>query len=137
MFELSAIPPTSIPTVDTTTTVINTDPPAPPTVTITSAAVAGKTAAQTITGTVTSVDAAVAGQTVTLTDNGTVLGTGTVQSNGSFSVGVTLANQAANAIVASVTDSLGVTGSSSAVVDTLDTVAPNMTIGTAPVPGNT
>ncbi|MCK1494931.1 hypothetical protein IVB14_32120 [Bradyrhizobium sp. 180] len=137
VFELVATPATPIPTLDSTTTVINSTPPAPPTVTITSAAVAGKTAAQTITGTVTSVDAMVAGQTVTLMDNGTVVGTGTVQSNGSFSVAITLANQGSNAIVASVTDSLGVAGASAAVVDTLDTIAPSLVIGTPPVPGNT
>lgn len=103
----------------------NTTPPVAPTVTITSPAETSSTAAQTITGTVTT-DAVVAGQTVTLTDNGTVLGTGTVQSNGTFSINVTLPNGGANSIVASVTDSLGLTGSSAALVDTLP-VAPTIT----------
>ena len=98
-----------------------------PTVTITSAAEASKVAAQTITGTVASGGtAAVVGQTVTLTDNGTTLGTATVQADGSFSANVTLPNQGTNSIVATVTDSYGNTGSSAAVVDTLDTVAPTI-----------
>ncbi len=103
-----------------------------PTVTITSAAEAGNVAAQTISGTVASGGAAVVvGQTVTLTDNGTILGTATVQSNGSFTASVTLPNQGANAIVAVVTDSYGNTGSSTAVVDTLDNIAPTVTISSA------
>jgi hypothetical protein len=124
-------------TIDSTTTVINSDPQVVPTVTITSAAAAGKTATQTITGTVVSPDASVAGRTVTLTDNGTALGTATVQSNGSFSRSVTLPNQGANVLVASVTDGLGLTGSSAAVVDTLDNIAPTLAITNAPVLGNT
>ncbi|WP_027573953.1 S-layer family protein [Bradyrhizobium sp. WSM1743] len=116
---------TSAPVVDTL------EHPAPPTVQITSAAEAGRTVVQTITGTVTSVDAVVAGQTVTVTDNGTLVGTGTVQANGSFSVDVTLTSQGTNSIVASVTDSLGVTGSSAAVVDLLDTIPPTVTITSA------
>src|SRR5204862_6357978 len=68
----------------------------------------------------------VVGQTVTLRDNGTVLGTATVQSDGTFSANVTLPNQGANAIVATVTDSYGNTGSSTAVVDTLGSVAPTI-----------
>uniref|UniRef100_UPI0028EC0B4E hypothetical protein n=1 Tax=unclassified Bradyrhizobium TaxID=2631580 RepID=UPI0028EC0B4E len=39
-------------------------------------------------------------------------------------------------LVASVTDSLGSTGSSAAVVDTLDNIAPTVTITSAPEPGN-
>jgi hypothetical protein len=95
-----------------------------PTVTITSVAEASSVANQSITGTVASGDAAaVVGQTVTLTDNGTALGTATVQSNGTFSASVTLPNQGSNSIVASVTDSFGQTGSSAAVVDTLNEVS--------------
>ena len=47
------------------------------------------------------------------------LGTATVATNGTFSASVTLPNQGTNSIVASVTDSYGNTGSSTAVVDTL------------------
>ena len=103
-----------------------------PTVTITSAAEASNVAGQTITGTAVSGGAAtVAGQTVTLTDNGTQIGTATVAANGTFTATVTLPNQGANAIVASVTDSYGNAGSSAAVVDTLDTIAPTVTITSA------
>ncbi|WP_409977873.1 beta strand repeat-containing protein, partial [Bradyrhizobium sp. SZCCHNS2005] len=52
VFELPVASSTAVPTVDGTTTVINTDPAIPPTVTITSAAEASNVAAQTITGTV-------------------------------------------------------------------------------------
>jgi hypothetical protein len=114
------------------TAVVDTLDNIAPTVSITSAAEASNVASQTITGTVTSGGAAVvAGQTVTLTDNGTVIGTATVQANGSFSASVTLANQGTNSIVATVTDSFGNTGSSTAVVDTLDNIAPTVTISSA------
>src|SRR6202034_4269027 len=93
-----------------------------------SAAEASNAAAQTVTGTVTT-DAVV--QTVTLTDNGVALGSGTVQSNGSFSVSVTLPDQRANSIVATVSDSVGTTVSSAAVVDTLDPIAPTVAITSA------
>ena len=99
-----------------------------PTVTISSGAEAGNVAAQTISGTVVSGGtASVVGQTVTLTDNGTTLGTATVQSNGSFTAVVTLRDQGANSIVATVTDSYGNTGSSTAIIDTLDDIAPTVT----------
>jgi hypothetical protein len=74
---------------------------------------------------------------VTLTDNGMTLGTATVQSNGTFSASITLQDEGENSIVATVTDSLNLTGSSATVVDTLDDIAPAMTISSAPVPGNT
>src|SRR5581483_7899178 len=117
--------------------VVDTLDNVPPTVTITSAAEASRNASQTITGTVTSGGAAaVVGQTVTLTDNGTALGTATVQSNGTFSANVTLSNQGSNSIVAAVTDSFGNTGTSAAVVDTLDNVPPTVTIASAAEAGN-
>ena len=75
--------------------------------------------------------AAVVGQTVTLTDNGTTLGTATVQVDGTFSASMTLPNNGTNSIVATVTDSFGNTGTSSAVVDTLDNVPPTVTITSA------
>jgi uncharacterized repeat protein (TIGR03803 family) len=131
VFEIKPTALTPVATVDSTTTVTNVDPAVPPTVTVTSAAEASNVAAQTITGTVTSVDATVAGQTVTLTDNGTILATTTVGTNGAFTASVTLSNEGANSIVATVTDSLGLTGSSSAVVDTLDNIAPTVTITSA------
>ncbi|WP_409999057.1 beta strand repeat-containing protein, partial [Bradyrhizobium sp. SZCCHNRI2007] len=131
VFELPVASSTAAPTVNSTTTVINTDPAIPPTVTITSAAEASNVAAQTITGTVTAGSGAVVGQTVTLKDNGTTIGTAIVQADGTFSLNVTLPNQGANALVASVTDSLGSTGSSAAVVDTLDNIAPTVTITSA------
>jgi hypothetical protein len=62
VFELTALAATPIATTDSTTTVINTDPPVSPTVTITSAAEAGNIATQTIAGTVTSPDATVVGR---------------------------------------------------------------------------
>jgi uncharacterized repeat protein (TIGR03803 family) len=136
VFELATPSATSIAAVDSTTTVINSDPPVAPTVTITSAE-ASSVASQTITGTLTSPDAVVAGQTVILTDNGKTLGSATVQANGSFSATVTLPNQGANSIVATVADSLGLIGSSAAVVDTLDNIAPILAISNAPLPGNT
>ncbi len=90
------------------------------TVTITSAAEASNASSQTITGTVVSGGAGtVVGQSVTLTDNGTTIGTATVEADGSFSANVTLPNQGANSIVATVTDSDGNVGTSAAVVDTL------------------
>lgn len=103
-----------------------------PSVSITSPAEASNAAGQTITGTVVAGGTAtVVGQTVTLTDNGAALATATVQSDGTFSATVTLPNQGANSIVATVTDSNGNTGSSAAVVDTLDTIAPTIAITSA------
>ncbi|WP_315719821.1 MULTISPECIES: calcium-binding protein [unclassified Bradyrhizobium] len=100
-----------------------------PTVAITSSAQAGNVAAKTVTGTVSLGGVAnVVGQTVTVTDNGTVLGTTTVQPNGTFALTVTLPYQGANALVASVADAFGNVGHSAAVVDTLDNVAPTVTI---------
>jgi hypothetical protein len=63
------------------------------------------------------------------------LGTAVVQADGSFSAGVTLFSQGANSIVAVVTSG-GVTGVSAAVVDTLDDIAPGLTIIDAPLPDN-
>jgi len=116
----------------TSAAVVDTLDNVPPTVTITSAAEASSTAAQTITGKVVSGSAAfVVGQTVSLTDNGVAIGTATVQSDGTFSAAVTLPNQGSNSIVATVTDSYGNTGSSAAVVDTLGDVTPTADFGSA------
>jgi len=54
-----------------------------------------------------------------------------VQSDGTISASVTLPNQGANSIVATVTDSHGNVATSAAVVDTLDNVAPTVTITSA------
>ena len=100
-----------------------------PTVSLTSQPVAGRLAAQTITGRVVSGGtAAVAGQSVSLTDNGTLLATTIVQSDGSFSVDVALPNQGHNSLVASVSDSYGNAGASAALVDTLDSIAPSISL---------
>jgi hypothetical protein len=118
--------------------VVDTLDDVPPTVTITSLPESGNIAAQTIAGTVVSGGAAlVVGQTVTLTDNGTTLGTATVQADDSFTANVTLTDEGANSIIATVTDSYGNTGSSAAVVDTLDDLAPTLAITDAPVPNDT
>ncbi len=112
----------SVPVIDTLDAIA-------PTVAITSPAEASNVAAQTIAGTAASGGtAAVIGRTVILTDNGAALGTAIVQSDGTFAASVTLPNQGANSIVASVTDSYGNTGSSMAVVDTL-TVTQVLTVG--------
>jgi hypothetical protein len=120
----------------TSTAVVDTLDNVPPTVAITSAAEASNVATQTITGTVTSGGTAtVIGQTVTLTDNGTTIGTAVVQANGTFSASMTLPNQGSNAIVATVTDSFGNAGTSTAVVDTLATNngSSNTTISLSPM----
>ena len=109
-----------------------------PAVTITSAAESSNIATQAITGVVDYWGSAiVAGQTVTLTDNGTTLGTATLQADGTFMTTVELPNEGDNVIVATVTTSNGDTGSSEAIVDTLDDIAPSLAISSAPAPGNT
>ena len=92
----------------------------PPELKFASLAEVSDVAAQTIAGAVVPIGtAAVVGQTVTLTDNGTTLGTATVAADGTFTASVTLPTEGANSIVATVTDSLGNTGSSAPLVDTL------------------
>lgn len=109
-----------------------------PEVTITSAAESSNIATQVIAGTVNYWGSAIVpGQTVTLTDNGTTLATATLQADGMFTTTVTLPNEGENFIVASVTDSRGNTGTSGALVDVLDDIAPSLAISSAPVPGNT
>ncbi len=120
--------------VDTAGTTVTTAPDigdlaaVPPTVTIT-AGEASSQASQAITGTVASSQlTAVVGQTVTLTDNGVALSTSAaikVQSDGSFSASVLLPNAGINAIVASVTDTNGLVGTSAAVDDWLTTTGVN------------
>ena len=101
-----------------------------PTVAITSAGGQTNNPSQTIAGTVTeTVESEVAGTTVTLYDNGstTALGTATVQSNGTWSTTVSLA-QGANSIVAKGTDLAGNAGQSSAVAYTVNALAPVVAI---------
>lgn len=109
-----------------------------PTVAITSAGGFTNQKTQTINGTVTEPTASqVVGTTVSLYDNGstTALGTATVKAGVAGVAGglptwtatVTLTGDGTHSIVASDKDVSGLTGSSSAVVYTLDTVAPMVT----------
>lgn len=108
-----------------------------PRVEITSAAEGSNVATQTIAGTVNYWGSAVTpGQTVTLTDNGTTLGTAVLEADGTFATAVTLPNEGDNAIVASISDGRGNTGTSAVVVDTLDDIAPTITFTSVPEAGN-
>ena len=97
-----------------------------PSIAITSAGGPTNQANQTITGTV---DVADAGTTVTIFDGTTAVGTAIVQSNGSWTSTVTLLGNGTHSIVAQDTDTAGNTGSSNAVVFTLDTVPPTIAMG--------
>ena len=105
-----------------------------PSVTISSAAETSNVATQTISGSVTAGEAAV-GATVTLLDTvggvTTQIGTATVGSGGLWTTTVTLSGDGAHSIVAQDTDAAGNTGTSTAVVFTLDTLAPSVTISSA------
>jgi hypothetical protein len=79
-------------------------------------------AAETITGTV---DVADAGAIVKILDGSTTIGTATVQSNGSWSSNVVLAN-GSNSLTAQVVDAAGNIGTSSAVIDTLSFTGPSV-----------
>ena len=114
----------------TSAAVVDTLDTLAPVVAITSAALDTNQATQTVTGTVSDLHA---GSTVAVFDNGaaTPLATAAVAANGSWSASVTLAGQGAHSLVARSTDLAGNTGSSAAVVDVLDTIAPVVVI-TAP-----
>ena len=118
----------------TSTAVVFTLDTVAPTVTIGTAADTSNQASQTISGTV-SIDGAAPGTTVTLYDtiNGVTsqIGTATVGASGAWSTSVTLSGDGTHCIVAKDTDAAGNTGTSTAVVFTLDTVAPTVTINTA------
>ncbi|SED63446.1 protein of unknown function [Rhizobiales bacterium GAS188] len=86
-----------------------------PAVTITSAGGVTIQATQIVTGTVGIDDA---GSTVTVFDGSTRAGTATVQANGSWSAGITLAN-GANTLTAQDTDAAGNVGTSNAVTFTV------------------
>ncbi|UQR65125.1 Ig-like domain-containing protein [Bradyrhizobium sp. C-145] len=96
-----------------------------PTVAITSSGGLTNQASQTIAGTV---DVADAGSTVKIFDGATQIGMATVGANGAWSTNVTLSGQGQHALTATDTDAAGNTGTSNAVVFTLDTVAPTVTI---------
>ena len=113
----------------------------PPSIAITSGATAGNMAMQVITGTLTAgTGASAAGQVVTLLDNGAALSTASpvvTDAQGRFSATVTLPYQGSNSLVARSQDSAGTAAQSAAVVDTLDSVAPTLTLSAsaAAVPG--
>src|SRR6202035_244352 len=96
-----------------------------PTVTIKNLGGPTNQAQQTISGTVDLADAS-AGATVTIFDGATAVGTALVQLDGSWSTSspVTL-NTGSNALTAQFSDAAGNTGTSTAVIYTLNTTAPS------------
>jgi hypothetical protein len=96
-------------------------PVVPPSLIVTSVGAVTAKALQVVSGTT---DAALAGKTVSILDGTAVIGTAKVGADGSFSLKVTLGGEGRHALVASVTDGQGVTGTSKAVAYVLDTVAP-------------
>ena len=104
----------------------------PPAVSITTSGGLTNKASQTISGTVTASEAPV-GATVSLYDNGgtTPIGSATVVSGGAWSATVTLSGDGTHSITAQDTDTAGNTGSSGAVVFTLDTIPPTVAISTS------
>jgi hypothetical protein len=103
------------------------EPPAPPTVAISSAGGNVTSASQTIAGTVDAADAGstvkVAGSTVKVLDGTTQIGSARVGANGAWSANVTLPNQGANVITATDTNAHG-WGTSSAVTYDYEPPAP-------------
>jgi hypothetical protein len=97
-----------------------------PAVTITSAGGVTIQATQIVTGTVGIDDA---GSTVTVFDGSTRVGTATVQANGSWSAGITLAN-GANTLTAQDTDAAGNVGTSNAVTFTVPSLSALNLFGT-------
>jgi hypothetical protein len=93
----------------------------PPTVAITSAGGLTSHPTQTVSGTV---DVADAGTIVTLYDGTTALGTATVQSNGSWSTSITVTGDGTHTLTATDTDAAGNTGTSNAVIYTLQAALP-------------
>ena len=98
-----------------------------PTVTITSAPVLTARASQVISGTAADLHL---GTTVQLFDNGVQVGTAAIQADGTWTTTITLTTEVGNQIVAKATDTFGNTGSSAAVLDTLDTTPPGVAIAT-------
>ena len=92
-----------------------------PAVAITSAGGLINNPTQTVSG---MVDVGDAGTLVTLYDGTTALGTATVHANGSWSDTITLTGNGTHTLTAQDTDAAGNTGTSNAVVYTLNTVAP-------------
>ena len=91
----------------------------PPVVTIANAGGTVTQATQTVAGTVDTVDA---GTTVTVLVGTTQVGTATVQANGTWTTGVTLAS-GTNTLTAQDTDAAGNTGTSNSVTYTLNSTA--------------
>jgi hypothetical protein len=96
-----------------------------PAVAITSAGGLTNHPTQTVLGTV---DVADAGTTVSILDASTVLGTAVVQSDGTWSKSVTLTGDGTHTLTAQDTDAAGNTGTSNAVIFTLDTTPPTVAI---------
>jgi hypothetical protein len=92
-----------------------------PTVAISSAGGMTSHPAQTVSGTVGVADA---GTVVTLYDGTTALGTATVQSNGSWSTSIALAGTGTHTLTATDTDAAGNTGTSNAIIYTLEATLP-------------
>jgi hypothetical protein len=88
------------------------------TVAITSLGRLTNQATQTVSGTI---DPSESGQTVTVWDGAASVGSATVGLDGTWSAGVTLAGDGAHTLTATETDGAGNTGTSNAVVYTLDT----------------
>src|SRR6202022_2020491 len=107
-----------------------------PTVTIKNLGGPTHQAQQTISGTVDLADAS-AGATVTIFDGATAVGTALVQLDGSWSTSspVTL-NTGSNALTAQFSDAAGNTGTSNAVIYTLNTTAPAEAIAITAIVGN-
>ncbi|MBV9654588.1 MAG: hypothetical protein JOZ42_08495, partial [Acetobacteraceae bacterium] len=115
---------TSVPSAPLNVT-IDTTPPSPA---ISGSAVLTNQPVQTISGTD---GLSEAGRTVTVFDNGTSAGTAIVNPDGSWNAAnVTLA-EGQNSLTAQQTDAAGNTGTSAAVIYTLDTVPPTVTAGLA------
>jgi hypothetical protein len=107
--------------VGTSNAVVYTLDTIPPTVAISSAGGPTNHPTQTVSGTV---DVADVGTIVTLYDGTTALGTATVQSNGSWSTSITLAGAGTHTLTATDTDAAGNTGTSNAVIYTLEAALP-------------
>ena len=100
----------------------------PPVVTLSGVGKLTNKSVQTIAGHVSD---AHNGSSVTILDNGAVVATATLNSAGNFSTTIKLSGDGLHSITAMSTDRVGNSGTSAALVDTLDTHAPIVTITTA------
>ncbi|MBV9654589.1 MAG: DUF4214 domain-containing protein [Acetobacteraceae bacterium] len=96
----------------------------PPSVAITSPGGLTNRGTQTVSGTD---DPSETGQTVTVFDNGTAVGLATVGDDGSWQAANVTLSEGDNSLTAQETDAAGNTGTSAAVLYTLDTVPPTVT----------